>query len=150
MNILVIDDEPAFRHFLASILTDVFEHQVFQASSFNQAMQLSMKKLASFDIAFIDMKMPVMDGFQAGLELKERVPTIVTIMLTAFPGMEQVIKALRDHKFDDFLVKEELEDVEEYVQLKNALNRGGNLADARRALSDEYQLAACRIDRLVY
>ena len=141
MNILIIDDEPAFRHYLASILIDVFKHHVNQVGSFHEAMKLSQKKLSSFDMAFIDMKMPMLDGFQAGLQLKQKVPSIVMIMLTAFPSVEKVIKALRDYKFDDFLVKEELEDVEEYAQLKNALHRGENLSATRKALSDEYKLS---------
>lgn len=141
MKILIIDDEPVFRDYLALILTDVFKHDVTITNGYNQAMQIPLKQMESFDIAFIDMQMPVIDGFQAGTRLKQQFSGLVTIMLTAYPSIEKAIVALRDYAFDDFLMKEELEDVEEYTQLQNALRRGKNLSAARKALSEEYQLS---------
>jgi DNA-binding NtrC family response regulator len=141
MNILIIDDEPSFRQYLASILTDVFKHAVTETGSFNEASQLEAGVLMSTDLAFIDLKMPMIDGFQSGQRLKHQYPHLVTVMLTAYPSVDKVIKALRDHQFDDFLMKEALEDVQEFTQLKNALHRAENLVAARKALSDEYQLS---------
>ncbi|MFH2132937.1 MAG: sigma-54 dependent transcriptional regulator [bacterium] len=142
MNILIVDDDSDFRYYLAAILKDVFSHSVIQTGGFHEAMRLEKTVLSGFDLAFIDMKMPMVDGFQAGLQLKRQFPGLVTVMLTAYPSVSQVIKALRDHLFDDFLVKEEMEDVETFTQLKNALHRAENLAAARKALSDEYQLSS--------
>jgi len=141
MKLLIIDDEPSFGNYLALILSDVFKHDVSVAGGYNEASRIPQQELSAFDIAFIDMKMPMVDGFQTGLRLKKLVPGIVTIMLTAYPSVEKVISALRDHQFDDFLIKEDLEDVENYSQLKNALHRAENLSAARRALTDEYQLS---------
>ncbi len=141
MKILIIDDEPSFRLYLASILEDVFRYQVVQAGSFSEATGLEEEVLSSFDLAFIDMQMPLIDGFQAGKKLKQQYPSIVTIMLTAYPTIEKVIIALRDHQFDDFLIKEDLEDVQEFTQLKNALLRSQKLSEIRKALSAEYRLS---------
>ena len=56
------------------------------------------------DIILMDIKMPVMDGFEATCEIRKLSPDIPVLALTAFAFDKEKEKA-KDCQFNDYLVK---------------------------------------------
>ncbi|MGK5091475.1 sigma-54 dependent transcriptional regulator [Deltaproteobacteria bacterium TL4] len=148
MNILLIDDEPRLCESFARLFSKL-GHQVTSLNSGKEALQLQEAQLIFFDLALVDMNMAEMDGFQTGLRLKERVPHLVTIMLTADDRLETVVKALRDSKFDDYLCKQDVarDAMVGSPRLQETLIRAESLLFTRKqlhatekALSQQHQL----------
>lgn len=148
MNILLIDDQSKMREMFSKIL-QTLHHQVAYLSSGLEALKLSDGELQAFDVIFIDMIMPEMDGCRTGLAIKERFPDLVTIMLTVDSSIKTVIRALRDSKFDDYLYKTEVaKDAcigsfklqETLLRAQTLMKTRQELRQTQNALTNEYQL----------
>ncbi|MBF0287298.1 MAG: sigma-54-dependent Fis family transcriptional regulator [SAR324 cluster bacterium] len=148
MNILLIDDQPNMGEMFGKILK-ALHHQVTYLSSGPSALALSDEELDEFDLIFIDMAMPGMDGCQTGIAIKKRMPDMVNIMLTADSSIDTVIQALRDSKFDDYLCKADVakDAFKGSFKLQETLMRAHTLLKTRHelrntqnALSNEYNL----------
>ncbi|MBF0278601.1 MAG: sigma-54-dependent Fis family transcriptional regulator [SAR324 cluster bacterium] len=157
MNILLIDDQPQMGEMFSRLIR-ALKHQITYISSGVEALKLTDEQFDNFDLLFIDMSMPELDGCETGLAIKERIPDIVTIMLTADSRIETVIKALRDSKFDDYLCKSDVMVREAFdssfdvfsssFKLTETLMRAQSLINARQelrntqsALTNAYQLS---------
>ncbi len=79
INILIIDDSQGMRMVLAGIL-EYSGYNVVVAEDGYQGIN-EAKKL-NFDVAFIDVRMPSMDGFETCREVKEISPGTNVIMMT--------------------------------------------------------------------
>ena len=98
---LVVDDDPLMRDFIVETLRRS-GIGVTEAQGGRQAKQLLDEK--GFDLAFVDLKMPDMDGMQLLRHMKETgVPTIA-VMVTAFGTVEQAVEAMKLGAYD-FLMK---------------------------------------------
>jgi two-component system response regulator FlrC len=91
-SILVVDDEPAMRLLLSSILKEE-GHDVTAAASGEEALQLIAKR--HYHLVLTDLKMPGISG----LDLLERVKRddsgTAVIVLTAFGTVEGAVEAMR-------------------------------------------------------
>lgn len=78
-QVLVVDDEVAVRDFLRRFLNyeGIETHTV--ASGY-QAIELAGKE--HFDIIFVEIKMPGMDGLQTYRELKKLIPQALYVMMS--------------------------------------------------------------------
>lgn len=79
--ILIIDDDPV----ICNSLTRVFQQQgyeVLTAGSGEEAIIVASEKACR--VAFIDVKLPHIDGLETLLRLKEINPDMLTIMMTGF------------------------------------------------------------------
>ncbi len=141
MNILIIDDQPEFSDYLTMLLEQDFGHHVTCVPNGKKALELPVDQLAQHDVAIIDMMMPILDGFETGRQMKQQVPHIVIIMLTGYPSIETVIRALRDFKFDDYLPKTELDDSNNPRILREILIKAEKISESRKAHSNEYKLS---------
>lgn len=92
-NILVVDDLRSMRLTLGGILEDE-GHNVVTVENGYQAIE-AVKK-THFDIIFMDMKMPGIDGVQTFREVKEIDPGAAVIMMTAYSLEELVKEALSE------------------------------------------------------
>lgn len=100
-SILVIDDEPGMRNFLAKILTPRCR-RVEQADSPKRASEIL--DTAHFDLIIVDNIMPGQTGLE-WLQEQRRVGLFAdTILITAYADLEAAIKALRIG-VTDFLLK---------------------------------------------
>ena len=82
IKILVVDDEEIMRALFTDILTDQGYH-VTTVCNGKEAEELV--KNASFDIAFVDVHMPVMDGFSTLRMLMKKCPKTYIVMADSMP-----------------------------------------------------------------
>ena len=120
-RILVVDDNPANLQ-LASELLKGIGATVHTASNGSEALQQvqQQEKGSDFDLIFMDVQMPVMDGIETTQEIRKKEKTgqrIPIIALTAHAMNDQKTKLLLAG-MDDYLQKP----VSEF-QLQHAINR---------------------------
>jgi len=80
-SVMVVDDDDDFRRSLAGVL-EVNGYRVTQAASGHQA--IGIVRQQAVDIAFVDIKMPSMDGFTVSVRLKEINPNMMIVMMTGY------------------------------------------------------------------
>ncbi len=91
-RILIIDDEAPLRQTLARILQRA-GHEVTTAES--GEMGLSILSNASFDLVYMDLRMPGMAGLEALKAIHASQPNLPVILFTAQPDMQSAVEALR-------------------------------------------------------
>ncbi len=92
IRILIIDDEPNLRSTLGMILRRG-GYEVTTAAHAQEALQLLINR--RFDLVFLDLKMPGMDGMQLLPEMRLLYPDMPIVILTANASLETAIEALR-------------------------------------------------------
>jgi DNA-binding NtrC family response regulator len=91
-KVLVVDDLKSMRRTLGGILEDE-GHHVVTAENGYQAIE--SVKGNHFDIIFMDIKMPGMNGVQAFSEIRKLDPRVTVVIMTAYDEKELVEKAIR-------------------------------------------------------
>ncbi len=91
-RILIIDDEASLRQTLARILQRA-GHEVTTAES--GEMGLSILSNTSFDLVYMDIRMPGMAGLDALKAIHASQPNLPVILFTAQPDMQSAVEALR-------------------------------------------------------
>ena len=97
-RILVIDDEEIICTLLKDTLTDA-EYQVETVTNSIEGLEKIFKG-EPFDILITDIRMPKKDGIQVLKEAKNRVPDIITIIITGYPSIETIREASEYNAFD--------------------------------------------------
>jgi len=80
-NILVVDDEPGIRITLAGILEDEGYNVIVAEDGYNG---IVAAEKTNFKIAFIDMRMPGINGIETFKEIKRISPDTIIFFMTAF------------------------------------------------------------------
>jgi DNA-binding response OmpR family regulator len=95
--ILLIEDEANLRHNLTVLL----EGEGYRVSCAEDGAE-GIRKLQeeSFDLVITDVVMPEVDGFQVMEYLKDHVPDVVVVAITAYVSTESAIEALRRGAYD--------------------------------------------------
>ncbi|MBD3184884.1 response regulator [Candidatus Poribacteria bacterium] len=81
VSILIIDDEDKIRHALSYALT-LAGHHVITASDGEEG--ISIFKDGSYDLVFVDLKMPDMDGWEVIKQLKYIDPDVILVIMTGW------------------------------------------------------------------
>jgi excisionase family DNA binding protein len=90
-NILVVDDEEVVRLLFKTILEES-GHQVTGVET--AAKGLALVKKQDFDLAFVDLKMPGMDGAELFRQIKTVKPRLAVIIITGYPDSKIMARAL--------------------------------------------------------
>ncbi len=108
--ILVVDDDPGTCITLRNILARK-GYEVGIAPNGGEAIAMAQQK--TYDIVFIDMKLPVLNGLETYLAIREINPQVVAIMMTAYRQemAELVEEALRNHAYTCLYKPLEIEDL---------------------------------------
>jgi DNA-binding NtrC family response regulator len=100
-RLLLVEDDPAVRRSLAETLAEE-GIDVHVAESAEAA--LSAIDVLRPDVVLSDIRMAGMDGVELLTVLKERLPDVDVMLMTAYDDMPTVVRAMREGAFD-FLVK---------------------------------------------
>jgi two-component system phosphate regulon response regulator OmpR len=100
-TILVIDDEPNLRNTLTKILQNE-GYSVTGAEDAGQALQYL--QAGAYDLTFLDLAMPGMDGVTLLGEIRKYYPDMPVLILTANATLESAIEAVRQGA-RDYLIK---------------------------------------------
>jgi signal transduction histidine kinase len=100
-KILIIDDEQIVLDSCSEILTNGNYHIV---TANHGEMGLKMLEELHPDLAFVDLKMPGISGFEVLDKIHDFDPTIVTIVITGFATVSSAVDAMKQGAFD-FLPK---------------------------------------------
>ena len=91
-TILIIDDEPNLRRSLGLILQRA-GYSVLTAANAGEALQLL--QTGSYDLAFLDLKLPDINGIELLPQIKELYPEMPVLILTAHATLDTAIEAVR-------------------------------------------------------
>jgi DNA-binding NtrC family response regulator len=101
LRIIIVDDETIVRDSLG----DWFRqdgHHVDVAESARDALRLAAAY--RYDIAFLDIKMPGMDGLELQSRLTAADPEITVVVMTAYASVDTAVKAMKAGAYD-YIVK---------------------------------------------
>ena len=97
IKILIVDDEKIVRE----SLSEWFVEDGYQVDSAKDALDaLDKLNKKGYDIYFLDIKMPGMDGMELHHRIREIDQNAVVIMITAYAAVDTAVKALKDGAFD--------------------------------------------------
>lgn len=96
-SVLVVDDEEGIRSFLAEALLDE-GHEVVEAGDGEQALQALAEQ--AFEVVLTDLKMPRLDGMSLLRRLRQDMPEVEVIVLTAHGTVDTALEAMRLGAFD--------------------------------------------------
>ncbi len=97
IRVLVVDDDHGMRETLRDILGEM-GHDVSLAGNGHEALELVQRQ--DFDIAFIDIKMPGINGVETFRRIKKIQPGLRVVMMTAFALGELIDEARREGAVD--------------------------------------------------
>src|SRR5690242_11748932 len=100
-KILVVDDEPLVRNFLAETLR---RKNIDVTTAENGQKAISLLKDTLFDVVITDMKMPDITGIEVLRKVKELSPSTIVIVITAFGSIENAVEAMHLGAFN-YLIK---------------------------------------------
>jgi two-component system response regulator HydG len=92
MNIMIVDDEKIVRESLFHWFTKL-GHTVEKASSGFEALERLEKN--PFDLLFVDIRMPQMNGIELLEKVKQEHPDTIVIIITAYGSIETAVKAMQ-------------------------------------------------------
>ena len=101
LSVMIVDDEKPMLEWL-SILLEEHGYEVSCFSTGEEAVEAGLKSMP--DILVVDVKMPGISGFDVLVQLQERSPGLIGIIMTAFSSVDSAVKAMRKGA-TDYLVK---------------------------------------------
>ncbi|MGE5446503.1 MAG: sigma-54-dependent transcriptional regulator [Ignavibacteriales bacterium] len=96
-RILIVDDEPGMREFL-EIMLEKEGYTVETTADGRKAVEKIESK--PFDLAIVDIQMPVMNGIEVLKRINEKKTDTTAIMITAFASHETAIEAMKLGAYD--------------------------------------------------
>ena len=93
-SVMLVDDHPLFRQGLRRVLEAHEDLEVIMEVADGEE-ALRMAKQLVPDVIIMDINLPHMNGLQVTRELKQAVPEVAVIMLTAYHDDEQIFHSVR-------------------------------------------------------
>jgi CheY-like chemotaxis protein len=127
INILVAEDEEYNYLYISEILS-LYNVHILRAYDGKMALDLCSSH-PELNLVLMDVRMPVMDGYEATRRIKQIRPFLPVIAQTAY-ALDSDRRQALDEGFDDYITKPVsdsllLELIEKYAPGKLALNRKG-------------------------
>jgi two-component system, NtrC family, response regulator AlgB len=97
MRVLVVDDEKNIRRTF-SLALESMNHEVFTAATGKEA--IDRLKRASFDVAFLDLKLSQESGLDVLEGIVRASPQTFVVIITAYASVETAVEAMRRRAFD--------------------------------------------------
>jgi DNA-binding NtrC family response regulator len=96
-NILIIDDDPAIRDSCGQVLKRE-RYKVNEAQDGTEGLRLFKKE--SFDVVFLDLKLPGLDGMEVLSKIKEENPETPVVIITGYASIKSVVEAMNRGAFN--------------------------------------------------
>ena len=135
-TILVVDDEKNYLVVLSAFLSEE-GYETLTADNAQHA--LDIVESTDLDLVLTDMKMPSMDGIELLRQIKEIVPDLPVVMMTAYGTVEKAVEAMQLGAFNFILKPFQNETLKQIVE--KAVRTYGVLKQNRRlvhALENRY------------
>lgn len=141
MNILIVEDDPAYVRFIKEILKESgqVKFELIHVKRLDAAMK-SLKR-GIFDAVLLDLNLPDSLGFDTFLRLHEKFPLVPVIVLTGVADEETGVKAVQKGA-QDYLSKGEVESNLLARTILYAIERKGLMEELERSYQKFYNLSA--------
>jgi two-component system response regulator PilR (NtrC family) len=117
-KILVVDDEPGMREFLEIMLQ---KDNYLVSTATDGAEAIEKIENALYDLAVVDVQMPVMNGIEVLKKINEKCPETTVIMITAFASHETAIEAMKLGAYDYITKPFKIDEIK--LVIKKALDK---------------------------
>ncbi len=95
-RILIVDDDIGMTETLSDILSDMD----YNTDTVNEGYKaIDMIRKNSYDLVLLDIKMPVINGVETYKKIKDTIPSLKVIMMTAYSVEELVEEAINEGAF---------------------------------------------------
>jgi two-component system invasion response regulator UvrY len=115
-EVCIVDDHVLLRNGLASLMKNFTEYSVLFEADNGKDFIAGVKEGKIPDIVLLDINMPVMDGFETSLWLKENYPDVKILALSMYDDDNAIIRMLQNGA-KGYILKDS-----EALELKNALD----------------------------
>jgi DNA-binding NtrC family response regulator len=93
LSLLVVDDDDSVRRIFREIVVPREGVDLHEASSAEEALEELRRR--SFDVAFMDVRMPGLGGMELLEKVKRERPTLEVVMVTAHGTIESAVQAMK-------------------------------------------------------
>lgn len=108
LNILIVDDNPHFCNALKYMLSDSFENKIELIEIVNNGLEcLETLKNKLFDIVFMDINMPKMNGIDATKEISILYRNLIVIAISFHSEMKYIVQMI-EAGARSYIVKDEI------------------------------------------
>ena len=97
LNLLLVDDERAVREACRDVVEGL-GFNAFTAASAEEAYRLLDSQ--NIDVVLLDLRLPGANGIDALLELRERRPDLVVVVMTGFATVQSAVQAMKEGAYD--------------------------------------------------
>jgi len=121
-SILIVDDNLG----LCKTMTLILRRKGYDATSAKDGYEAIVKvKEGSFDLIFMDIKMPLMDGVETYKEIKKIRPDSVVIMMTAYAVEDLIQEALKEGAYGVLYKPLDMEKIFSFIKTAKEAKHGG-------------------------
>ena len=125
-HILIVDDESYIRRTLKSVL----ENEPYEVDEAIDGVDCLTKiKQKKYDVIFLDIKMPRMDGMEALEKVQELSPESSVVMISGHGSIETAVESVRKGAFDFLQKPLDLNRV--LITIRNALDRSNLITETK-------------------
>lgn len=109
-NILLVDDNKNFLKVLRFQLLETAEGLINRIDeAYNGQEAIEMVEVNHYDLVFMDIDMPVMDGIEATKFLRQRYPNLMIVAISLYNNTEYIYTMLNAGA-DEYFLKDDLDE----------------------------------------
>ena len=125
-RILIVDDEAPIRRALKSVLENE-PYEVDEAENGKDALEKARVK--HYDVVFMDIKMPQMDGMEALEKIREISPDSCVIMISGHGDIKTAVDSVRKGAFDYLAKPLDLNRI--LITIRNAMDKSNLITETK-------------------
>ncbi|HXB22175.1 MAG TPA: response regulator transcription factor [Candidatus Solibacter sp.] len=115
ITVLVADDHPVVRKGLVTEINDQSDmHVVAEAQNGEEAVEMFLTHHP--DVCLLDLRMPVMDGLQTVISIREKEPNACLVIVTSYETREDIYRAMQAGARGYFLKESPVREVLECIR----------------------------------
>ncbi len=93
-TVLIVDDQRLVREGIASLL-EIQEGVTVVGTAVDGQQAITLAQELCPDVILMDVRMPIMDGVTATIQIRQKLPDCQVLMLTTFDDEEYIVKSLQ-------------------------------------------------------